>query len=82
MRFSKGIHPETVRPAAERAAELMRQHAGATLCKGLVDAYPAPLPEQVRWWQAAGLRHVRSRVYSLGVGIVIRAVKPGRLGDA
>src|SRR4029078_12495510 len=25
-RFSKGIHPETVRPAAERAAELMRLH--------------------------------------------------------
>ena len=25
VRFSKGIHPETVRPAAERAAELMRQ---------------------------------------------------------
>src|SRR5205823_14945655 len=29
IRFSKGIHPELVRPAAERAAELMRQHAGA-----------------------------------------------------
>ncbi|HZT81983.1 MAG TPA: phenylalanine--tRNA ligase subunit beta, partial [Gemmataceae bacterium] len=47
VRFSKGIHPETVRPAAERAAELMRQHAGGTVSKGLVDCYPAPLPEQV-----------------------------------
>jgi phenylalanyl-tRNA synthetase beta chain len=47
LRFSKGIHPETVRPAAERAAELMRQHAGATVCKGLVDAYPAPLAPRV-----------------------------------
>ncbi len=46
-RFSRGIHPETVRPAAERAAELMRQHAGATVSRGLVDAYPAPLPPQV-----------------------------------
>jgi phenylalanyl-tRNA synthetase beta chain len=46
VRFSKGIHPETVRPAAERAAELMRQHGGATVCKGLVDCYPAPLPPQ------------------------------------
>jgi phenylalanyl-tRNA synthetase beta chain len=45
-RFSKGIHPEMVRPAAERAAELMRQHAGATVCRGLVDCYPAPLPQQ------------------------------------
>jgi phenylalanyl-tRNA synthetase beta chain len=46
-RFSRGIHPETVRPAAERAAELMRQHAGATVCRGLVDTYPAPPPRQV-----------------------------------
>ncbi len=46
-RFSRGIHPETVRPAAERAADLMRQHAGATVCRGLVDNYPAPLPPQV-----------------------------------
>jgi demethylmenaquinone methyltransferase/2-methoxy-6-polyprenyl-1,4-benzoquinol methylase len=37
----------------------------------------APLPEQVRWWQAAGMRHVRTRVMSLGSGIVIRAVKGG-----
>lgn len=36
-----------------------------------------PLPEQVRWWQAAGLRHVRSREMSLGAGIVIWAVKGG-----
>ena len=47
LRFSRGIHPETVRPAAERAAELMRRYAGAVVCKGLVDAYPAPLPPQV-----------------------------------
>ena len=47
VRFSKGIHPELVRPAAERAAELMRQHAGATVCKGIVDNYPAPLPPRV-----------------------------------
>src|SRR5262249_26319596 len=46
-RFSKGIHPETVRPAAERASELMRLHAGATVCKGVVDVYPAPLAPQV-----------------------------------
>ena len=42
---------------------------------GFYDRYP--LPEQVRWWQAAGLRHVRTRVMSLGAGIVIWAVKGG-----
>jgi demethylmenaquinone methyltransferase / 2-methoxy-6-polyprenyl-1,4-benzoquinol methylase len=36
-----------------------------------------PLPEQVRWWQAAGLRHVRTHVMSLGAGIVMWAVKGG-----
>jgi phenylalanyl-tRNA synthetase beta chain len=47
MRFSRGIHPEMVRPAAKRAAELMRLHAGATVCRGLMDAYPAPLAPRV-----------------------------------
>jgi phenylalanyl-tRNA synthetase beta chain len=46
VRFSKGIHPETVRPAAERAADLMRQHTGGTVARGLVDCYPAPLPRR------------------------------------
>ncbi|MFI5392309.1 MAG: class I SAM-dependent methyltransferase [Myxococcota bacterium] len=38
----------------------------------------APLPEQVRWWQDAGVRHVRSRVMSLGAGVVVWGVKGGR----
>jgi phenylalanyl-tRNA synthetase beta chain len=47
MRFSRDIHPELVRPAAERAAELMRIHAGGTVCEGFMDTYPAPVPPQV-----------------------------------
>ncbi len=43
-RFSRGVHPEVVRPAVERAAELMREHAGGTVARGLVDCYPAPVP--------------------------------------
>ena len=46
-RFSRGIHPETVLPAARRAAELIRQLAGGTVCKGEVDTYPAKQPPQV-----------------------------------
>jgi phenylalanyl-tRNA synthetase beta chain len=46
-RFSRGVHPELVKPALERASELMREHAGATLCKGIVDSYPAPIKPQV-----------------------------------
>ncbi len=58
MRFSRGIHPEVVRPAAERAAELMRQFAGATVCKGIVDVYPAPLPPQVVELKMSEVRRV------------------------
>jgi phenylalanyl-tRNA synthetase beta chain len=58
VRFSKGIHPETVRPAAERAADLMRQHAGATVCRGLVDCYPAPLPAQVVTLRLSEVRRI------------------------
>jgi phenylalanyl-tRNA synthetase beta chain len=46
-RFSKGIHPEVVGPALGRACELLRLHAGATVCQGVVDAYPAPLAPPV-----------------------------------
>jgi phenylalanyl-tRNA synthetase beta chain len=46
-RFSRGIHPETVKPAALRAAELIRLHASGAVCKGLVDSYPSPLPAQI-----------------------------------
>src|SRR5262249_20146578 len=42
MRFSKGIHPALVKPAAERAAQLMAKHAGGSVCTGEVDCYPAP----------------------------------------
>ena len=54
------------------------RHTGRFLgpsISGFYDRYP--LPEQIRWWHAAGLRHVRTRVMSLGAGIVIWAVKDG-----
>lgn len=47
VRFSKAVHPETVLPAAERAADLMAQHAGGTIAKGVIDNYPAPIPPLV-----------------------------------
>lgn len=56
VRFSKGIHPETVKPTALRAAELMGKHAGGTVCQGLVDCYPAPLPPQVVTLEMAEVR--------------------------
>src|SRR5262249_32621575 len=46
VRFSRCIHPELVKPPAERASDLLRRHAGATVSGGLVDSYPAPVPPQ------------------------------------
>jgi phenylalanyl-tRNA synthetase beta chain len=61
VRFSKGIHPETVKPAAERAAELMRQHGGATVCGGIVDVYPRPLPPRTISLNMAEVRRILGR---------------------
>lgn len=43
VRFSKGIHPELVKPAAERASALIQQSCAAKVCQGAAEAYPRPL---------------------------------------
>lgn len=40
-RFERGMDPEACRHAADRVAELLSKHAGATV-GGMVDEYPAP----------------------------------------
>ena len=47
VRFSKGVPPALVPLRCPRAAELMRLHAGGTVCQGMVDAYQAPQPLRV-----------------------------------
>lgn len=42
-RFDKGLDPELTVPSALRAAGLMAQLAGASVGRGLVDAYPRPV---------------------------------------
>jgi phenylalanyl-tRNA synthetase beta chain len=56
VRFSRGVHPEIVKPAAERAAQLMEQHATGTVAQGVVDRYPAPFTAQVIELKAAEVR--------------------------
>ena len=46
-RFSRGVHPEVVKPAALRAAQLFHKHAGGEVLSGIVDNYPAPVPPQI-----------------------------------
>jgi phenylalanyl-tRNA synthetase beta chain len=48
LRFSKGIHPELVVPAVQRAARLLREHAGGVVCRGIADSYPRkPAPQVI-----------------------------------
>ena len=63
LRFSKGVPPASVPAAAGRAAELLRLHAGATVCTGTVDVYPDPAPPRVIDLSMAEVRRV------LGVGL-------------
>ncbi|MCS7168246.1 MAG: phenylalanine--tRNA ligase subunit beta [Gemmatales bacterium] len=46
LRFSRGVHPDLVEPAARRAVEWMRQLAQGTVARGLVDVYAARPSEQ------------------------------------
>jgi demethylmenaquinone methyltransferase / 2-methoxy-6-polyprenyl-1,4-benzoquinol methylase len=65
-------------PAIGAAVSPAWRHTGRFLGPSVSEFWErAPLPEQVRWWQQAGLRHVRSRVLSLGVAVVMWAVKGG-----
>ncbi|MBF0452853.1 MAG: phenylalanine--tRNA ligase subunit beta [Candidatus Magnetomorum sp.] len=43
-RFERGIDPEGVIFAINRAAQLMNEICGATVCKGIVDVYPHTIP--------------------------------------
>jgi phenylalanyl-tRNA synthetase beta chain len=48
LRFSKGIHPDLVVPAVHRAAGLLHEHAGGTVCRGIADSYPRkPQPQTI-----------------------------------
>jgi phenylalanyl-tRNA synthetase beta chain len=48
LRFSKGIHPEVVAPAAGRAARLLAEYAGGTVAAGMADTYPGmPAPQVI-----------------------------------
>lgn len=46
-RFSRGVSPEVVGPAAKRACQLLHRHAGGEVLAGVVDEYPAPPAPQV-----------------------------------
>jgi len=76
MRFSRDIHPELVKPAAERAEELIRQNAGGTVSRGLVDSYPAPVPPQVTRLEMAEVRRLLGMDFPLPEAVrILRALE-------
>ncbi|MFA7369150.1 MAG: phenylalanine--tRNA ligase subunit beta, partial [Kiritimatiellales bacterium] len=51
-RFQRGVNADSVEWASRRAAALMAELAGAKVCQGVVDIYPAPKTKRqitVRW---------------------------------
>ncbi len=57
-RFSRGVPPALVKPAAERAAQLFHQYAGGEILAGIADNYPAPIQPQVIDLKAADIRRL------------------------
>ncbi len=69
-------YTRAVLPAAGWAVSPAWHHAGRFLSPSISSFYRRyPLAEQVRMWQEAGLRRVRTRTMSLGGGVVIWAMK-------
>lgn len=76
LRLGWGWYTRRVLPAIGAAVSPAWRETGAFLGPSIERFVErAPLPEQARWWQEAGLRHVRSRVMSLGAGVVWSGVK-------
>ncbi len=66
-RFGKGVPAELTIPAATRATELMRLHAGGEIAAGIADLYPTPQPKRVV--------HVTSQEVKRQVGIDVSAAE-------
>ncbi|MBI1986790.1 MAG: phenylalanine--tRNA ligase subunit beta [Nitrospinae bacterium] len=45
-RFERGVDPDGVRVALDRAAELIGQLTGGKVARGAIDGYPKPIPPQ------------------------------------
>lgn len=73
LAYTRGVLPAVgllVSPAWHRTALFL----GPSI-SGFHRAFP--LPEQVRWWQAAGIRRVRTRTLTFGAALVTWGVKGG-----
>jgi phenylalanyl-tRNA synthetase beta chain len=76
VRFSRGIHPELVKPALARAADLMRAHAGGQSAAGIVESYPAPPAPQVVELTLSQVRRLLGMDFPLAEAVrILRALE-------
>ena len=75
-------HTRTVLPAAGWFKSRAWYRTGRFLGPDISRFYERyPLPEQVRMWQEAGMRRVRTRVMGLGAGVVTWGIKRNPVAD-
>jgi demethylmenaquinone methyltransferase/2-methoxy-6-polyprenyl-1,4-benzoquinol methylase len=76
------LHTRAVMPALGRAVSPGWYRTGRFLGRDVTEFYRRfPLPVQIRWWQEAGLRRVRTKRFSNGAALVTWAVKANPLID-
>jgi demethylmenaquinone methyltransferase/2-methoxy-6-polyprenyl-1,4-benzoquinol methylase len=75
-------YTRTIMPAVGSLVSPAWHRTGRFLGRSVSEFYERfPLPVQVRWWQEAGMRRVRTRVMGVGAGIVTWAVKRTAVTD-
>jgi demethylmenaquinone methyltransferase/2-methoxy-6-polyprenyl-1,4-benzoquinol methylase len=76
------VHTRAVMPALGWAVSPGWHRTGRFLGRDVTDfVRRSPLPVQVRWWQEAGMRRVRTKLFSNGAAVVTWAVKANPLLD-
>ena len=76
------VHTRAVMPAIGWAVSPGWHRTGRFLGRDVSGFYRRfPLPVQVRWWQEAGMRRVRTKWFSNGAAVVTWAVKANPLLD-
>lgn len=76
------VHTRAVMPTLGWAVSPGWYRTGRFLGRDVTEFYRRfPLPVQVRWWQEAGMRRVRTKLFSNGAAVVTWAVKANPLLD-
>jgi demethylmenaquinone methyltransferase/2-methoxy-6-polyprenyl-1,4-benzoquinol methylase len=82
LRAGWSVYTRTVLPAVGWVVSPAWFRTGRFLGPNILDFYRrCPLPAQVRMWQEAGIRRIRTRVMSLGAAVVVWGIKRTPITD-